>query len=55
MIATCTIFVKSPGPIFQSSSKWLLLKIKAYNCVHLKLRQHTQTYMPIQMDLSKPE
>ena len=43
------------GPICQNNSEWLLLEMKACNCVRLKPRQRIQVCTPIQTDLSKPE
>ena len=39
--------LRTPRPIFQNSCEWLLLEIKAYNYVHLKLRQSTNKYVEV--------
>ena len=39
----------TPRFIFQNSTNWLLMKIKAYNCVSQKPKQRTQVCTP--MDL----
>ena len=39
--------LRTPRPIFPNSCEWLLLEIKAYNCVHLKVRQRTNKYVEV--------
>ena len=54
MLVACWV-LRTPGPIFQNSSEWVLLKIEAYNYVRLNPRQLlTQVCTPIQTNLWKP-
>ena len=46
--------LRTSEPIFQNSYEWVLLEIKAYNCVGLTPRQRTQVFTPIQTNLLKP-
>lgn len=47
--------LKTRKPILQNRPEWLLLEIKAHNCVSQKPRQRTQVFTPIQTDLSKSD